>query len=174
MREIMNFKYLGKANNIEKLKLISSQFTNEHWQKFKKRKDDVAGKVSDTIPLIFDWKNKSDYIVHENYDYFSNELKEIENLLIDNGYKGEILRANLVRLPAGNVIPLHKDVGEFLNKTHRIHICIFSNENCTFTVGDETIAFKSGDVWEINNTGKYHGVKNLGNTDRVNLIIDAL
>jgi hypothetical protein len=84
-----------------------------------------------------------------------------------------VRRANLVNLLAGKEIPTHMDTTPLLKATSRLHIPIFSNKDCTFVVGEETMHIPEGQIWEIDNTGKNHSVHNLGQTDRIHLIIDV-
>lgn len=85
-----------------------------------------------------------------------------------------IARALLTKLLPNGVIPPHRDqIAFILEKGHRIHIPIITNDNVSFSVGDETKNLKEGHVYEINN-GRTHSVKNESNEERVHLIIDLL
>jgi hypothetical protein len=82
------------------------------------------------------------------------------------------MRALLVNLPSGKLIPFHIDSGFTLASCRRIHIPIQTNENCFFTVGNDKRNLKLGELWEINNDKIQHSVENLGETDRIHLIVD--
>ena len=41
-----------------------------------------------------------------------------------------------------------------------------------FTIEDEIKNLKIGEIWEINNSEKLHGVSNEGDEDRIHLIVD--
>ena len=53
----------------------------------------------------------------------------------------------------------------------RCHLAT-TNEECFFTVGDDKRNLKLGEIWEINNDKKTHGVSNNGDEDRIHLIVD--
>ena len=59
-----------------------------------------------------------------------------------------------------------------LKKSKRIHIPIVTNPECIFTVGDNSINMKVGEIWEMNNDKMQHSVHNNGDEDRIHLIID--
>ena len=84
---------------------------------------------------------------------------------------GYFVRAILTRLIAGGMIRPHRDYGESLTRSHRYHYVIKTNEQVQFGVGSELRHLAAGEVWEINNR-LLHGVQNLGDEDRVHLIID--
>lgn len=103
-----------------------------------------------------------------NVESFFVKLKEhFQNIF--NNY--EIIRAVLVNLPAGKDIPKHLDAGDSLMYAHRCHIPIITNDDVLFTVDNETINMKQGEIYEINNS-KLHSVDNKGTTDRYHLIVD--
>ena len=76
-----------------------------------------------------------------------------------------------VKLPGGGYIDTHKDFGKQLESGHRIHIPVITNESVLFTIGNETINMKQGEIWEINNQEE-HSVVNDSIFDRIHLIID--
>jgi hypothetical protein len=105
---------------------------------------------------------------------FEDEILKIEEKIKSStGENGKIMRALLVNLTAGKSIVPHVDtVGFTLVLCRRIHIPIQTNENCFFTVGGDKRNLKLGEIWEINNDKKEHSVDNLGETDRIHLIVD--
>jgi len=84
---------------------------------------------------------------------------------------GYFIRANLVRMKAGGVITEHTDNNFSLSHSHRVHLPIISNDRVLFTVGNETINLKAGQLVEINNR-RPHSVSNAGSEYRVHLILD--
>jgi aspartyl/asparaginyl beta-hydroxylase (cupin superfamily) len=130
-----------------------------------------------TIPIIFD---KSFNFKHlkimptEHYPLFKNEISKIEEKIkLNTGEDGKIVRALLVKLTAGKSIRPHIDtVGFSLVICRRIHIPIQTNDDCFFRVGDDRRNLKLGELWEINNDKKIHSVENLGEIDRIHLIVD--
>jgi Flp pilus assembly protein TadD len=86
----------------------------------------------------------------------------------DNGF---IVRIILAKLVAGGTIPQHTDAGFSLLNCHRVHLPIITNDDVIFSVGDEDINMRIGELWEINN-GTTHTVENRSTQDRIHLIID--
>lgn len=130
-----------------------------------------------TIPIIFDKTfnfNSFKIVPTENYEFFREEIKNLENLIEKSTQmSGRIIRAILVKLTAGKSIKPHIDsVGHSLVIAKRIHIPIVTNEQCFFTVGKDRRNLKAGELWEINNDKKMHSVENLGETDRIHMIVD--
>lgn len=129
-----------------------------------------------------------DYIRPSTPESFPNDIKEIEEIIIDqqlnyytkiligqleekfDGKSGLIIYANL---PPNKKIPKHSDPGYYLSIVHRLHIPIFTNENCYFHLDDTTIHMEEGRLYEINNLMN-HSVENKGDSDRVHLIVDII
>ena len=84
---------------------------------------------------------------------------------------GYFVRANLVRLQSAGAITEHTDNNFSLVHSHRVHLPIITNAEVGFSVGNETINMKEGELWEINNR-RLHTVNNAGSEDRVHLILD--
>jgi hypothetical protein len=168
-----NFKFIDKID-ITELKNKVNKFNNSIWKDYTFRQDEfVVHKDTNTIPLIFSEDfNSENVIYHDAFNKFSDELLNIIPAIIKSYGFGFITRAILVKLPAGETIPFHIDAGESLHAGHRIHLPVISNNMCKFTVDNETIVMNEGELWEINNTNKMHSVQNLGNNDRVHMIID--
>lgn len=157
------------------LKSVTS-LTQEDWLGYKKRKaaGGAAAENTDTIPLMYDLKHRlNSAILHENYERFSVYIDEV--LLSTKQHIGEVKvqQAMLTRLRAGTVIPKHRDMGPLTAKTHRIHVPVITNEQCIFTIDDQSKNLKPGQIWIVDNVAKHHGVANNGNADRVHLIIDV-
>lgn len=88
-------------------------------------------------------------------------------------YSGEIIRCEVVKLPARTNIRTHVDGGPLLHYSRRVHIPIITNENVTFTVMRNTINMEEGTWYEINNQ-MTHAANNNSDLDRVHIIIDIL
>lgn len=161
-----NFKYFGQCPNFDKLKNLVTQLTEEDWRYFTKRQT-IASENAYTIPLIFPHKLKQISNEYRHFEIFKEHL-----LAIEHSVSLTAKRAILVKLPAGNSINKHKDTGDFLNKNKRIHIPVITNSLCSFVVDEEEMVIPEGELWEINNTGKYHSVHNRGEIDRIHLIVD--
>lgn len=161
-----NFKYFGQYQNFDKLKNLVKELTEEDWRYFTKRQT-IASENAYTIPLIFPRKSTLNSNEHKHFEMFEEHLFAIEQSVSLTAK-----RAILVKLPAGNSINRHKDTGEFLSKNKRIHLPVITNSLCSFVVDDEEMVIPEGELWEINNTGKYHSVHNRGEIDRIHLIVD--
>jgi len=92
--------------------------------------------------------------------------------------KGVVVRALLASLPPGGTIPVHHDTGEWVKKTHRVHVPVLVQDpsRVVFRCGPSTellqrISCEPGHVFEINNQAK-HAVSNCDHVHRVHLILD--
>lgn len=173
MDKSFEFRFIGKVPNFDALKNDVMSMTEQQWNKFTFRQKNIAGhKDTLSIPLIFDPINKTEFVTHEHYEKFRGHLEAISLYLSSIEEPHDIKRANIVLLKAKCFIKRHKDKGEFLEKTRRVHIPIATNDGCYLTVEETDKHFPEGEIWEIDNTGKYHSAHNEGNTDRIHLIID--
>lgn len=135
-----------------------------------------------------------EYVIHEKYnrqlkeDTFKDDLTEIKEIMIDenlnhltkslveklevkfNGMAGLIIYA---RLPPDKKITPHADPGFYLSIVHRIHIPIFTNDECYFELDKTKVHMKEGYVYEINNL-MLHSAINNGKSDRIHLIVDII
>jgi hypothetical protein len=89
-----------------------------------------------------------------------------------------IVRSLLAAMPAGVEIPTHHDTGEWVRRTHRIHVPIVTGDDVDFLVGpseDAMVRMKldEGRIIELNNQAK-HAVKNRMDRYRTHLIFDYL
>lgn len=159
--DVSNFKQIIKESNLD-------------WNEFdfRQKKFDVH-KETKTIPILFDEEFNIRKKETKNYVLFKSELDKLElhlkNILEEDG---RIFRAILVNLPSKKEIPKHKDKGKSLRVPRRIHIPIYTNKECSFTVGEVTKHMKQGEIWEIDNAGREHSVSNMGEEDRIHLIVD--
>lgn len=119
----------------------------------------------------FNDKHAAKVFTHTNWQNAINFFTGLKNHFNNFFENYEIIRAVLVNLPAGKDIPKHLDAGDSLMYAHRCHIPIITNNDVLFTVDNETIVMKQGEIYEINNS-KLHSVNNNGNTDRYHLIVD--
>jgi hypothetical protein len=167
----------GKIDVEPFIKIIKDN--NLDWDAFadRQKKYGTEHVHTKTIPIIFDKSfnfNHLKIIPTDNYLLFKEELSKIEDeIKINTNESGKIMRALLVKLTAGKSIRPHVDsVGFSLVLCRRIHIPIQTNDDCFFTVGNDKRNLKLGELWEINNDKKQHSVDNLGDTDRIHLIVD--
>lgn len=170
------FKFYGNydVSNIKKI-IIDN---NLDWSEFTVRQKSCYDMINtQTIPIIFDsriFTTNFNPVYTENYGLFKNELDNISEIIKQKtDGKGYLLKAILVKLFKKTDIPTHIDwANETLKLSRRIHIPIITNPDCIFTVGEESINMKEGEIWEMNNDKKKHSVHNNGDDDRVHLIID--
>lgn len=174
MDKHFDFRKIGLSPEFKQLKNLVLYLSEEEWNRFTFRQKNIVGhKDTLTVPLIYDYANRNDFVTHSNYEKFKTYLSTLSNHLSLLGEPSVIQRANLVLLKANSHIKPHIDKGDFLLSTRRMHIPIFTNENCYLTVADKRQHFKEGEIWEIDNTGKIHSAHNEGLTDRIHLIVDT-
>jgi hypothetical protein len=105
--------------------------------------------------------------------------KEMHDLLspiityLEGIHNGKVAKCLFVKLPAGENVEPHVDKMNYLGVVRRHHIAIQTNDQVLFFVNNEEKNMKVGDCWEVNNN-KEHAVKNLGQTDRIHLMIDIM
>ena len=160
--------------DIKDVKILLNTFMKNEWDKYKYRQQtfDVHSETR-TIPIIYDEDfDKELQKRRECYEIFVPFLGSIEKELLARHRTGVIVRAILVKLPAGSSIKPHQDFGKSLENTYRYHLPIQTNKDVIFTVGGESKNLEEGFIWEIKNSDKIHSVKNNGATDRIHLIID--
>jgi len=80
-------------------------------------------------------------------------------------------RCIVTRLPPGGVITPHVDQGAPAEFYTRYQIVLQSLPGALFHCGDETVNFRSGEVWWINNRVTHSVVNNSGD-DRIVCIVD--
>jgi hypothetical protein len=167
------FHFLGNIN-INNLLEIYNQ--NElDWNSFEFRQQTfVCFAETKTLPIIFDetfeFKEKK---VSEIFPIFEAEILSIqEQIKSILNQDGEIVSFMFVNLPTKKQVRPHVDWLPFASKFDRFHIPVITNDDCIFTVGDESKNLKVGELWEINNDKFIHSVYNGGETDRVHIIMD--
>lgn len=170
------FVFHGKQD-ISKISQIASQFDNEWSNDISRQNTFDVHKHTSTIKITdfdLDWQCFSSYVyqpVLKNKKLF-NLLNPIFEYL-ENTHSGKIGRSMLVKLPAGKNIDKHFDGGSYLSVAKRHHIPIITNSKVWFIIDGEKKHLGVGEIWEIDNT-KEHEVQNLGNEDRVHLIVDII
>jgi quercetin dioxygenase-like cupin family protein len=81
--------------------------------------------------------------------------------------------ARLLALAPGSCIREHRDYGLNLESgTARLHIAVVSGPNVEFYLDGELMPMEPGECWYLN-LDLPHRVQNLGETDRVHLVIDC-
>lgn len=180
-----NFKVLDHAK-VPILKELVEQLTPEHWIGDTTRQNLYeAHKHTQSIGLVYDYDFRHEnptvlppmklfapairIILAKVADYY--EVQPAATNLLGQPGRGYFIRANLVRLNPGGEITAHQDMNFSLAHSHRVHIPVVTNDDVFFTVGNQTINLKEGDIVEINNR-RMHSVRNDGDDGRVHLILD--
>lgn len=177
MKENFSFKRLGTLPLFEELIPVVLNFTEYDWVSYRERKKrgGIAAENTDTIPIIYNPKQSStDLQYHDLFGVMEQHLNRMKELASDIFGEVSVRQAMLTRLAAGGQIKRHMDKGPITARSHRVHLCVKTNDSCLFTVGNETIHIPQGEVWAIDNVGKYHSVCNYGNSERIHLIVDFI
>jgi hypothetical protein len=156
-----------------------SAFTEEEWNSFTFRQEtyDVHSQTL-TVPLRY---NKPDVegviqtVTTELFKDYEDDIFAIENAILDaTGQDFKILNCNFVNLPSGHHVLPHRDTGSEFTVKRRMHLPILTNDHVVFTVDQEAINMKAGEIWEVNNSTYVHSVDNNGTTDRVHFLFDMV
>ena len=177
MKEEFSFKYLGLLPSFSECLNVVQRLDEQHWNRYLDRKirGGIAAENTDTIPITYDPNPLSSVAQsHEMYAELSPYIQEIEHLAKVVFGDVSVRQSMLTRLRAGGQIKRHRDRGPITAVSHRVHLGIRTNDGCIFTVGEESINIKPGEVWAIDNVDKYHSVSNDGETDRIHLIVDLI
>ncbi|MFT5501091.1 MAG: quercetin dioxygenase-like cupin family protein [Woeseiaceae bacterium] len=180
-----NFFHIGNVDLSELRKLVIA-LTEEQWDDFSLRqKRYEVHRDTQTIGLVYDPDFRHSHPTRlPTLELFDEALRPVfwmtadhfeetetgRQLAQENG-RGYFIRVSLVRLKAGGVIKEHQDNNYSLTHSHRVHLPIVTNDKVKFTVGNETINMREGELFEINNR-RVHAVHNDGPDDRVHLILD--
>jgi hypothetical protein len=120
------------------------------------------------------WGGVNASLVKDNLIYDPKLVFEVRNIAekiaLDVG--GSITMAALILLPAGCIVTPHVD-GPPLDKIHRCHLPLKTNNETLFTIDEEEFQLEFGVVYEINNQ-LVHSVHNRGLTPRIHLLVDVL
>jgi hypothetical protein len=165
---------------IDNIKKEVSNFSEE-WDLFTLRQDTFyTHKSTRMFPICLSnetfWDPKDPVEVVQMYKFkdeaANNEINNIFNTLKEY-YSGEIIRCEVVNLPAGTKVRTHIDGGALLHYSRRVHVPIITNKEVTFTVMNNKIHMEESVWYEINNQ-MTHSADNNSELDRVHLIIDIL
>ena len=169
----MNFTHIGNISTGLCKKGLAS-LKKKDWDHYTFRQDTFkVHEHTRTIPLIFDQDfRNTNPTHHEHYEKFAKPLKDIENILKNQYGHGQIIRALLIMLKMRSSITPHIDKGFSLELCRRILIPITTTPRVFFTIDNETKCLKEGEMWEINNSEKYHSVSNKSRYARVHLVVD--
>lgn len=88
--------------------------------------------------------------------------------LVEGMHLGRVM---ITKLPPGGRIPPHKDEGAPAQYFTRYQVALQSLPGALFTIEDETVCFRTGDIWMIDNKST-HSVQNNSTDDRIVMIAD--
>lgn len=169
-----NFKHYGSIDVGPFLSAIDN-ISPEDWNKYTFRQDLFPmHSRTITIPVLYDVdyrmgisKKSSFYdIFEESIDHASKVISELTDC------ECKIIRFIVTNLPATTTVDTHKDTAVSFTIYNRVHIPIVTNDKVLFTVDNETINMPVGEMYEINNGDKLHGVVNSSDEDRLHIILD--
>jgi hypothetical protein len=172
-KSYFNFRYIDSINIFDISKKIL-EYNSLDWEKYSFRQNTFdVHKSTKTIPLFFDEKFDEKSLFFDEYEKYKEFILQVENKINKKfSLNLKTIRAILVNLPSKCGIDPHIDQGESLESCMRFHIPIITNSLCIFSVSEEKINMKPGEIWEISNTAKIHHVINNGDSDRIHLIVD--
>lgn len=133
--------------------------------------------VSDIFVFFNELTNKTDKVINDRevIPYRAwNKLPSLRPLLFALMNQVQAVRLGRViitRLPPGKMIEPHVDSGAPATYFTRYQIAIQCELGNVFVIDDEQMSFKTGDIWQIDNTLE-HAVVNNSNTDRIVCIVD--
>lgn len=175
---MQNFKYLDICD-ISFIKLKLNESDNSIWEGHTYRQSTFSPhRHTQTIELMWDKESLNEIreaTKHPNfYGYKIDELFDRLHPLYTLNYgEGYFCRTLITKLKAKKHIFPHKDGGDSLEKCHRTHIPIITNDKVTFQVNGENKYMKEGEIWEIDNVAE-HAVYNQSDFDRIHLILDYM
>jgi hypothetical protein len=114
-----------------------------------------------------------DSVLVERYPIFLHTIQRIEKIFLDAGVSQiEWGRIFFSKFLANSEIDEHTDEGEYFSYYDRFHFVIDTPDNCVFHIRNQDKYFQQGELCWVNNHVP-HWLKNYGNSDRINLIVDA-
>lgn len=172
-RNFFNFYFMG-LYDVTNIKNKVNLLTEIDWLKYTERQEVYeAHRQTLCIPILFDINylnkmgEKTDY-----YNLFQYEIQSINEYVNKQKNKnGQIIRFEIVKMPAKTKIPTHKDNSPSLVEHSRIHLPIQTAEQVFFKINEEEKNLKEGEMWEINNVDM-HSVTNNSDIDRIHIIFD--
>lgn len=168
-----SFRFLGNYNTEHWMNKLNT-LTDEDWSVYTFRQDDYpVHSQTKTIPILYD----EEYASHigkksKYYNLFESDVEELNKAYNSIFGKGNVIRIEIVKMPANSEVKPHIDYGGSLQTNNRTHIPLQTSEGCVFTVGVDSKHLKIGEIWEINNSGEIHGVINDSDIERIHMIVD--
>jgi len=89
------------------------------------------------------------------------------------GFECPLLSVRLLKLKTNSIIKEHRDHELSFEKGEaRLHVPIFTNPQVEFYLNNVLVKMQEGECWYIN-ANLPHRVSNLGDTDRIHLVVDC-
>jgi hypothetical protein len=174
--EDFSFKFYKKFD-VTQLK-IAVEKMNHEWDIDTSRQKEYAvhrrTKAYHIYTYPLDWQLYTPYVGKVTCQ--DDNIFNLVNPIIDDletMVKGKVGQCVLVKLKAKDLIGYHQDGDDYLMHSRRFHLPVITNDDISFSVGDETKVMGEGECWEINN-GKLHAAHNKSTIDRVQLIFDII
>jgi len=167
-----NILFSYHDNQDEILSLSDGKFGEDDFREkaFEVHKETTAIVLKFTNNVIFERPT-----VRKYYKEFEVLLMPfLEKLKAYYNFKNMVFdRLMLANIPPKSKVYPHFDGERFHSKTHRVHWVLKTNDKVTFSIGEDKFNFSDGDVFELDNCGRIHGVDNDGDSSRIHLIIDV-
>lgn len=127
------------------------------------------------LQRIFDdttteWWDRAFDVKEPLIDLMHSVMIPIHNYLGRLAMPGRIIVA---RLPTGAKVAEHTDEGKYAESSMRLHIPLRTNRSCYLASGDEVCHLGEGELWWFNHRIP-HSAYNLGDTERIHLILDVM
>ena len=137
------------------------------WYEDKSRQESfyVHDKTRSIVLVSLDDTKWPDRSVHQGpgWDRLADVAMPVMQEIIKQYYPtgGEVIRAVVANLRAGQNINPHSDVHQSFHCAHRIHVPISTNPKVWFTIDGRPYQLQVGQAYEVNNQ-KQHSVMNKG------------
>ncbi|WP_176125784.1 aspartyl/asparaginyl beta-hydroxylase domain-containing protein [Paraburkholderia youngii] len=154
----------------------------EWWQRITTRQDFLGSPHEGTETIFL--RGPLDFTLEEYFgetyaaDYpelaaVIDELMPIVRPLLQAIEWKELGRMLLVRMPPGVALDEHTDEGAYAEHYSRFHIPLATNGQCELVVNGQPQHMQAGEAWWFNHRAP-HSAHNMGETERVHLIVDAV
>ncbi len=173
-------KHFLKVGEIDPFPLLNALSDKpELWDQNTLRTTHPASPHQETsdIWLFFNRQQDASEVVNDiqTHEYPAwHELPQIRPIIFDLMRRVEgvqLGRLLITRLAPGKRIPPHVDEGAPVEFYSRYQIALQSLPGALFRIGEESMSFRSGEVWKIDN-GIEHSVLNNSSDDRIIIIAD--
>lgn len=170
------FQQIAAGLNVTPL-MNALQRQPELWNQFPIRTQH-PGTAHSEVSDILVWFNSLDGGIVDDRDVIPfpawEKLPQLRPFIFDTMRTVEASRLGRViitKLPPGKQITPHVDGGAPATFFTRYQLALQSLPGALFNIGDETVNFRTGDIWCINNR-ETHSVVNNSADDRIVAIID--